>query len=98
MILPPSRATTRFRGAGAARGRPRLLGEADVPEGPRHGRPDPATRRAGDLEGEGDVLADRLGRQELEVLEDRPDLAPDVGHLSPGQPREVLAVEDDLSP
>ena len=39
-------------------------------------RADLAARMAGHLEREGDVLPDRLGRQQLEVLEDDPDLAP----------------------
>ena len=51
----------------------------------------------GDLEGEADVLPNRLGRQQLEVLEDDPDLAPDPGHLPPAQAGQVLAVEDHLA-
>ena len=38
-----------------------------------------------------------LGGQELEVLEDGPDLAADMGHAPAGQPGEVLAVEEDLA-
>ena len=44
-----------------------------------------------------DVLADGLRRQQLEVLEDDPDLAPDLGDLPARQAGEILAVEDDLA-
>ena len=49
----------------------------------------------GHLQGERDVLADGLGRQELEVLEHDADLAPHVRHLAPRQLGEVVAVEGD---
>ena len=61
------------------------------------GRPDLLAGRAGDLERERHVLVDRLGRQQLEVLEDDPDLAPHLGHLATPEPGDVLAVEDDLA-
>ena len=70
-------------------------GQPDEREHPVDGRPDLAPRRAGHLEREGDVLADRLGRQELEVLEDDADLAPHLGHLAAAELGHVLAVEDD---
>ena len=60
-------------------------------------RADLLARRAGDLEREGHVLVDRLRRQQLEVLEDDPDLAPHLGHLPAAEPGDVLAVEDDLA-
>ena len=53
--------------------------------------------RPGDLEGEADVLPNRLGRQQLEVLEDDPDLAPDPGNLPATQAGHILAVEDHRS-
>ena len=39
-------------------------------------------RRAGHVEREGDVLPDRLVRQQPEVLEDDPDAPPQPGHLA----------------
>ena len=75
----------------------RLRRQADEGEHAVDGRPDLLARRAGDLEREGDVLADGLRRQELEVLEDDPDLAPHLGHLATPEPGDVLAVEDDLA-
>ncbi len=58
-------------------------------------RPDLAPRRPGDIERERHVLPDRLVREELEVLEDDPDLASHLGDLAARQPGEVLAIEDD---
>ena len=52
-----------------------LRRQPDEREHPVDGGPDLPARRAGDLEREGDVLPDRLGRQQLEVLEDDADLA-----------------------
>ena len=75
-----------------------LGGQPDEREHPVDGRPDLAPRRAGHLEREGDVLPDRLGRQELEVLEDDPDLAAHLRDLPAAEPGDVLAVEDDLAP
>ena len=75
-----------------------LLGLRGQPDQGQHAidrRPDLAPRRAGHLEREGDVLVDRLGRQELEVLEDDPDLAAHLGHLPAAEPGDVLAVEHD---
>ena len=43
-------------------------------EGAIDGRPDLSARRPGHLQRERDVLADRPGREQLEVLEDDPDL------------------------
>ena len=71
--------------------------EADQREDPVHRRLDPAARRAGHLQGERDVLPDRLRREELEVLEDDPDLATHLRDLAARQPGEVLAVEDDVA-
>ena len=56
---------------------------------------DPAARRARHLQREGDVLPDRLGGEQLEVLEDDPDLAAHLRDLAARQPGEVLAVEHD---
>ena len=64
---------------------------------PLHGRTDPPAGRASHLEGEGDVLADGLRRQELEVLEDDADLAPHHGHLPARQAGKVVAVEDHVA-
>jgi hypothetical protein len=49
------------------------------------------------LEGERDVLEHRLVLQELEVLEDRPDVAAQVRHLPGGQLGEVLAGDVDVA-
>ena len=73
----------------------RLGGQPDEGEHAIDRRPDLLARRAGDLEREGHVLPDRLRRQQLEVLEDDPDLAAHLGDLAARQPGEVLAVEDD---
>ena len=69
--------------------------QPDEREHPIDRRPDLAPRRAGHLERERHVLPDRLGRQQLEVLEDDPDLAAHPRHVPARQPGEVLAVEDD---
>ena len=53
----------------------RLGGQSDDRQHAVDRRADLAARRAGHLERERDVLPDRLGRQQLEVLEDDPDLA-----------------------
>jgi hypothetical protein len=52
---------------------------------------------AGRIQGERDVLPDGLARQQLEVLEDGPDLAPDPWHLAALDPGEVVAVDDDVA-
>src|SRR3712207_1708073 len=44
---------------------------------------------------EGHVLVDGAGGQELEVLEDAPDVAPQVGHLPRAQGADVLAGDGD---
>ena len=75
----------------------RLGGQADDGQHPVDRRPDLAARIAGHLERERDVLPDRLGRQQLEVLEDDPDLAAHPGHLAARQPGEVLPVEHDVA-
>jgi Protein of unknown function (DUF1602). len=62
-----------------------------------HRRPDLPARRTGHLEREGHVLPDRLGRQELEVLEDDPDLAAHLRDLATPEAGDVLTVEDDLA-
>src|SRR5262249_28281906 len=74
-----------------------LLDEPHEPQDPVDGRSGVTPRRPRDLEREADVLADRLGREELEVLEDDPDLPPDDRDLAPWQAREIVAVEDDLA-
>jgi hypothetical protein len=56
-----------------------------------------ADEPTGNLQGERDVLPDGLRWQELEVLEDDPDLAPHLGHLPPPEPGDILPVEDDLA-
>ena len=71
-----------------------LGGQADERQHPIDGRGDLAPGRAGHLERERDVLPDGLRRQELEVLEDDPDLPPDPRDLAASKPGEVLAVED----
>ena len=73
----------------------RLLRQPDEREHAVDGRPDLASRGAGHLEREGDVLAHGLARQELEVLEDDADLAADDRHLPARQARQVVAVEHD---
>ena len=75
----------------------RLRGQADERQHPVDRRSDLAARRAGHLERERHVLPDRLGRQQLEVLEDDADLAPHLGHLPSPEPGDILAVEDDLA-
>ena len=84
-----------------------LGGQPDERQHPVDRRRDPAARRAGHLERERDVLPDRLGRQQLEVLEDDPDLA---AHLrAPGgaaagrgpgrraRPRPAVAISSRMS-
>src|SRR2546423_978716 len=61
------------------------------------GRTDSAARRAGDLEGERDVLPDGLRGQQLEILEDDADLAADLRHLASRDAGKVLAVEDHVA-
>src|SRR3954471_13274201 len=73
----------------------RLPRQADQRKRAGDGRPDPAPRRARDLEREPDVLADGLARQQLEVLEDDADLPPHHRHLAPRQAGDVVAVEGD---
>ena len=51
-------------------------GEVDDAQDVRHDLLDAVAGSAGDLKREGDVLSHRLARQELEVLEDDADLAP----------------------
>ena len=95
---------------GAGDGRPLLLaagelagplvglgGEADDAQDAVHGRPDPRSRRAGDLQGEGHVVADRLVGEQLEVLEDDADPTADPGYLPTFQPCQVPALEYDLA-
>ena len=55
-----------------------LLGQADQLEDGRHLGLDDVLGPADDLEGEGDVLVDRLVGQQLEVLEDAADVAAQV--------------------
>ncbi len=73
----------------------RLSGQADDREDAIDGRIDGAPPGAGDLQREGHVVADGLVRQELEVLEDDADLAPDLWNLAALEPRQVPAVEED---
>ena len=56
----------------------------------RHGLADLTARLADHLLREGDVLADRLVRQQPEVLEHRSELAAHLRHLPVGQAREIL--------
>nr|BFF11839.1 hypothetical protein GCM10025699_31420 [Microbacterium flavescens] len=55
---------------------------------------DEASRRADDLQREGDVLEDGLGGEEAEVLEHRADVPPEVGHLAVRQRAEVASEHD----
>ena len=71
----------------------RLPGQPDERDDALHRRPDLAPRRTGDLERERDVLVHGLARQQLEVLEHDPDLAPDLRHLAATDPGEVEAVD-----
>src|SRR6266550_6987011 len=49
------------------------------------------------LERVGDVLGRGSIRQQLEVLEDAADVAPQKGHLLPLQPAELAPADDDLA-
>src|SRR6266498_2423206 len=72
-----------------------LVGEADQLEHLGDGPLDVVAALADDLESEGDVLAHRLVRQQLEVLEDATDRAAQRGHLPGGEPVEILAGHPD---
>src|SRR6266511_1556665 len=72
-----------------------LVGEADQLEHLWDGPLDVVAALADDLEGEGDVLAHRLVRQQLEVLEDAADGATQRRHLPGGEPVELLAGHPD---
>ncbi len=75
----------------------RVILEANQAEQLRHARADSATRCPGDLEREGDVLVDRLLRQQPEILEDDPDPAAQRGHLAATQAAKVAARDDDAA-
>jgi hypothetical protein len=62
-----------------------LVGEADQVEDLGHLAADGAAVLADDLEGVGDVLVDGLVGQQLEVLEDAADVAPQQRHLAAPQ-------------
>ena len=48
----------------------------------------------GDVHRKGDVLVDRHGRDEAEVLKDDAHLAAEIGHFAPAQPGDILAVHE----
>ena len=74
----------------------RLCRQSDDRQDPVHGRADALAGMAGHFQRERDVLPDCLGGQELEILEDDPDLAAHPGHLATWQAGQVLGVQDDL--
>src|SRR5919201_678633 len=55
-------------------------------------------RALSDAQGEGHVLEDAQVGQQLEVLKDHPDLAPQVGQLTPLQAADVITLYPDHSP
>ena len=48
----------------------------------------------GNVHRKGDVLVDRHGRDEAEVLKDDAHLAAEIGHFAPAQPGDILAVHE----
>ena len=68
-----------------------LLREADEVEDLRHLCAHDVLRTPDHLERERDVLVHGLVRQELEVLEHAPDVAPELRHLPRAQPADVAA-------
>jgi hypothetical protein len=71
-----------------------VLLQADQVEQLRDAAPDLAAGRAGHLEGEGNVLEDRLGGQQPEVLEHDPDPAPQLRHVATAEARQVAPGHD----
>ncbi|MBG9887325.1 hypothetical protein ABE10_12540 [Bacillus toyonensis] len=74
---------------------PRLVCEADELEKLGHSRVDVFLGPAGEFERVGDVRLDRLGREEVELLEDHPDSAPDPAQLPLPEQGDVDAVDGD---
>ena len=72
-----------------------LLGEADEVEDLRHLRAHDVLRPADHLERERDVLVDRLVGEQLEVLEDAADVAPQLRHLPRAEAPDVAARDED---
>ncbi len=58
---------------------------------------DESARRSDHLQGERDVLEDGLVGQQPEVLEDRPHMPPEVGHLAVGERAQVAPEHDDAA-
>src|SRR5205823_4229066 len=82
--------------AGQLVGHPLLLaGEPDEVEHLGHDLRDEMPRPPDDLEGERNVLAHRLAREQAEVLEDRADLPAQAGDLPRGEAAEILARDVD---
>ena len=74
-----------------------LVGEAHEAQHLGHLRLDDVPALADNLQGEGDVLEDRLVRQELEVLEHAADVAPQVGHAPVAHGGQILVSHVDLA-
>ncbi len=74
-----------------------LLRQPDELQDGRHLGLDDVLGAADDLEREGDVLPDRLVGKQLEVLEDAPDVAPQIRHPPPAEATDVLAGDEDLA-
>jgi hypothetical protein len=53
--------------------------------------------KSGNRQWQGDIIKDGTIKQELMILEDDPNIAPDAGHLSPGNPIQVRAIEEYLA-
>ena len=73
-----------------------LASETDHLQDIRNRLLDEPPRLADHLEGEGHVVEDVLLRQEPEVLEHDPEVAPEIGHLATRQLPEVLPEHMDL--
>jgi len=71
------------------------LAQADDLQELPHPPPDLARGELGDHQGKADVLRHGLARQELEILKDHTDLAPQVRHFGGLHPHQIIAVDHD---
>lgn len=76
-----------------------MVGKADAGQKLGHALVDFAARQlAGQGQWQGDVVGDSLGGQQVEVLENHPDLLTETAQLARVERGNVFAVDDDLAP